>query len=1105
MTDSGNRPGSQRETSHEDRKLVTVLFCDIEGSTELGEALDIESLRALLLEFFDAMAAVVDKWGGSVEKYIGDAIVAVFGVVIAHEDDGVRAIRAGLEMQDRLAEINPAFKDRYGIELAVRIGVNTGEVLASTAADALLGGDVFNVAARLEAVAEPGAVVVGERTHNVAQGSFEFESLGDFSLKGKSEPQTAWRALAPLLTVERSFETEMVGRAAELGMLDALMKQAIGGAMPRLVTIIGEAGIGKSRLIREFVSKGSAQMRTLIGRCLPYGQGITFWPLREVLWESAGIALDDTSEMAASKLVSLVETLPRESVVDREWLAFGLATTAGIAMLDNPFDELSPESAGEELQLAWPTFASALASDQPTVMVIEDVHWAERPLLDMIEQLALRGLGPLLIVVTARPEFMVQEAGWAARAIPSQVSLGPLMEESFGQLMRELLPDADDRLRHRVLDSAGGNPFFAQEIARHVADEGLDAAVGDQVSVPDTARTILAARIDQLDPMDREVLQDAAVIGEVFWPAPLNQIGEKEVGASLAVLERGGFITTRPVTSLPGQREMAFRHALMRDVVYQSIPRGRLARTHAAVAEWTEVLAADRRDEFIEVVAHHYSAAAQPEVSGLAWPEDSQESERIRVKSLTALIEAGRAARRRYSIDQAVEYADRALALSTTDRERLNGLELKAGSYDAAARVDEAWPVYLQAIATARSVGEEADVSRIVTDATLLWARYAGAFKVENWQPAALDIVQTRLEEIGEERETAELAALLTGRSGWPRRGLMVRSSEEAKADAKRAISISESIGSKKLLSHSLDSYHHLLWEEGYCGIRELTDRMTKLGSEMVDTRQAHELLVTSANLLAEIGQYEESREVGANAYALSLSMGTHLRIHGITTLTASMVPNGGFAEILETSEVVEDLITEDGGITCNYGGGALVARALALFEQGRSQEGLEAVEFYEGAFPEAEQLRIDQIRLIERVRPFVGLGRSERLLQDVRDRSAPVQDMYSIRARLPIVVLREDWSEAEKLIVEARGLAEPCCAPQMLVFADWAESVRDGDVKKAQASLSSLNEPYTSARLGTDFLGTIPASEGGEYRAATDKALESMGALATLAELRAS
>ncbi len=1105
MSDSSNRHGFQGDPPHEARKLVTVLFCDLEGSTQLGELLDIESLRALLLEYFDSMAAVVDEWGGSVEKYIGDAVLAVFGVPTTHEDDAVRALRAGLDMHDRLAEINPSLKDRYGIELSMRIGVNTGEVLAATDADAVVGGDLFNVAARLEGVAEPGTVVVTERTHHATESSFEFASLGKFALKGKSEPQAVWRVLARHLGVERPFETEMVGRVAELGMLDALMEQAIGGGRPRLVIIVGEAGVGKSRLVREFVSQESGQVRTLFGRCLPYGHGITFWPLREVLWESAGIVMDDTSEAAASKLRSLVNTLPRGSVGDPQWLAFALATTAGIALPDNPFDKLSPESAGEELQLAWPTFASALASDQSTVLVIEDIHWAERPLLDMIEQLALRALGPLLIVATARPEFMEQEAGWGARAVPSQISLGPLIEVSFNQLMAQLLPDLDDDLRHRLLDSAGGNPFFAEEIARHALDKGLEGALDGRVFVPDTVRAVLAARIDQLDAVDQEVLQDAAVIGEVFWPAPLGQIRDEDVGGSLATLERSGFITTRPMTSLPDQREMAFRHGLMRDVAYQSISRRRLAPTHAAVAEWTEALAADRRDEFIEVLAHHYAAAAQPETAGLAWQDDPQRRERVRGKAVETLVEAGNAARRRFSIDQAVEYADRALVLVSTDQERLSALELKAASYHAAARVDEAWPVYVDAIAAARSVGDEADISRVITEATLVWARYGGAFTNEDWKPAAVDVVQTRLAEIGEQEETLELAALLTGRSVWARRELFERTPEEAKADAERAISISENLGSEKLLSHALDAYENCLREEGFCELGDLADRMVKLASEMVDGRQAHEMLITSATVLTEVGRYEDSREVGAIAHADAQRMGVHLRIHGIRALTAHMVPNGMFAEILEASEGLLEMITEDGGFACDFGGGAVGGRALALFEQRRTQEAVEAVEFYKGAVPDIDRVRIDELQLIERVRPFVGLEHTGRLLREVSDPSAPAHHLYSIRAHLPVAVLRTDWSEAEKLIAKARELAEPCCAPQMLAFADWAESVRDRAVSRAQAALAALDEPYTAARLAVDFLGTIPASEAGDFRAATEKTLESMGAQATLAELRVS
>lgn len=913
MSGSSDGHGSRQDTPHEARKLVTVLFSDLEGSTRLGEQLDTELLRALLTEYFEAMAAVVTEWGGTVEKYIGDAVLAVFGIPTTREDDAVRAIRAGLEMQGRLAEINPSLRDRYGVQLTMRIGVNTGEVIASTGADGLLAGDVFNVASRLEGVAEPGTVVVGERTHRATEDSFEFSSLGEFALKGKAKPLAVWRATTPRLGAERAVKTEMVGRSAELGMLDAVMDQATGGAGPRLVVVVGEAGIGKSRLVQEFVSRQAGAVRTLLGRCLPYGQGITFWPLREVLWESAGIAMDDTSKAAASKLRALVAALSRESVADPEWLAFALATTAGIGLPDNPFDDLSPESAGEELQLAWPAFVSALASEQPTVLVIEDLHWAERPLLDMIELLALRALGPLLIVATTRPELMEQEAGWGARAIPSQISLGPLTKDSFDRLMAQLVPDLEDDQRHRLLDSAGGNPFFAEENARHARDEGMETAIGGPMSVPDNARAVLASRIDQLDPADREVLQDAAVIGEVFWPAPLEQIRSEAVGTSLGTLERSGFITTRPTTTLPGQREMAFRHGLMCDVAYQSIARRRLATTHAAVAEWTEQLAADRRDEFIEVIAHHYAAAAQPGTAALAWRDDPQRREQVREKAIEALVEAGRVARHRFAIDQAVEYTDRALALASTDRERLSALELKAASFHAAARVDEAWPVYVEAIAAARAVGDDADISRVITEATLVWARYGGAFTTEDWKPAAVEVVQTRLAEIGEEEESEELAALLTGRTVWGRRELVDRSAEEAKADAERAIAVSEGLGSQRVLSHALDAYEMVLREEGFCALGELADRTVKLGSEMADRRQGHEMLVTAAIAFTEIGRYEDSRRVGTIAHADAQAMGIHQRIHGIRALTGYMVPTGMFAEALEESEDLLDLAVEDG------------------------------------------------------------------------------------------------------------------------------------------------------------------------------------------------
>ena len=1095
------------EQAHEARKLVTVLFSDLEGSTQLGEQLDPEALRALLTEYFEAMSEVVREWGGSVEKFIGDAVVALFGIPTIHEDDANRALRAGLEMQVRLTEINPALKDRYGVDLVMRIGVNTGDVLASTDADAVLAGDVFNVAARLEGVAAPGTVVAGERTYRAAERLFEFEALGEFELKGKSEPQSVWRAIEPYLSARPAgVEIEMVGRTAELGMLGALMDQAVSEGRPRLVVVVGEPGIGKSRLVSEFVSGDEGDLReALYGRCLPYGHGITFWPLREVLWESAGIALDDTLEAAASKLRHLVATLPAGSVDNPEWLAFALAATAGINLADNPFNDLSPESAGEELQLAWPAFASALAAQQPTVWVIEDIHWAEQPLLDMIEQLALRSLGPMLIVVTARPEFMEDRAGWGSRAIPSQISLGPLTEASFDELIAQLLPDAQDEVRHLLLDKAGGNPFFAEEITRHALIEGLEKATGGPAFVPDTARAVLAARIDQLAPADREVLQDAAVIGEVFWPAPLERMRGEEIADSLVTLERNGFITTRPTSTLPGQREMAFRHGLMRDVAYQSIARRRLAPTHAAVAEWTESLAVERREEFIELVAHHYAAAAQPETAALAWLDDSERRDEIRKRAVADLVEAGAAARRRYSIDQAVEYADRALELAITDPERLTALELRADSFYAAAQVDEAWPAYVEAIAAARLTGLDEDISRVTTEATLMWTRYGGAFTTEEWKPEAVKVVRTRLAEIGEDDDTLELAALLSGRSVWGRRGLFERSSEEVKADAERAIAISEALDSQKLLSYSLDAYEMCLREEGLCDLGALADRMMALGSEMPDRRQAHEMLITAAISLTELGRYDDSRDVGAIAHRDAQAMGVHQQIHGIRGLTGYMVPIGMFADIVENSEDLLGLIAEDGGNVCDFGGGAVLGRALALFEQQCLEEGLEAVAFFEGALPDIKRIPMVELQLIERVRPFVGLDGAHRLLENVDEPTAPAHRMSAIRARLPMAVLEERWAEVETLIGEARELAGPCCAPNVAAFAEWAEAARNGAVSKAEAAVAAIDEPYTAARLAVDFLDTIPAGEGEEFRASTGQVLESMGALASLEHLNRS
>ena len=592
----------------EERKLVTVLFADLTGSTALGEQLDPERLRTLLSEYFAAMASVVESRGGVVEKFIGDAVMAVFGVPTANEDDAERAVRAALEMQDRLEELNVEIAERHRVRLAIRVGVNSGEVIAGTGSNqVMVTGDVVNVAARLQQTAEPGEVVMGERTYLATRGAFATEALEGKVLKGKSLPVRSWRAVGTAGPERRrgvpGTSSRVVGREHELALLATLYRGTVQEARPALVTILGQAGIGKSRLTEEFVAHaraGPSPVFVCRGRCLSYGEGITYWPLREILWSAADILLGDSAEVAIEKLKALIrsgfEGVPAEPD-EPDRVLYALATTAGIVLPANPLDEMSPESIGEELGLAWPRFLSALATRGTTLVVIEDLHRGEPPLLDMIEHLVSRSSGPVFIVGTGRPELAEMRAGWSARPGMSQMTLEPLSDSHVEQLLHELLPRVNSGLRQRILAAAEGNPLFAEEIVAHLLDlavlgrtpDGIVEVSPDAtVTIPDTVRSLLAARVDALPAEEKRVLQDAAVVGRVFWAAMLEAMRGDQVRPALRVLEDKGFVVTRPTTSLPGQTELAFHHGLIREVAYESIPKGRRAAAHADVGRWIE-------------------------------------------------------------------------------------------------------------------------------------------------------------------------------------------------------------------------------------------------------------------------------------------------------------------------------------------------------------------------------------------------------------------------------------------------------------------------------------------------------------------------------------
>jgi class 3 adenylate cyclase len=524
------------------RKVVTVLFCDVVGSTALGESVDPEALQGLLARYFERMKTIVESHEGSVEKFIGDAVMAVFGVPQVHEDDALRACRAAVEMRAAFPELG----------LRGRIGVNSGEVVTGTQ-ERLATGDAVNVAARLQQAAEPNEILIGETTLAFVRGAVETESIGLLELKGKSDPVTAHRLVSVQEPPERSHAGRFVGRDREVGFIQSAWREALTEERCELFTLVGEAGLGKSRLVVE--SMASIDAHVVRGRCLPYGQGITYWPVVEVM-KQLGLPSDPTAAAAVRALVG--------------------ETGGGT----------SPE------EIAW-GFRKLLEEHAPIVVVFDDIQWGEPTFLDLVEGVALLASAPILLVCVARPELLAQRADW-----PVALRLEPLPAEAAEQLMSDLSPG----LRQRVAHAAGGNPLFLTEMLA-MAGEAED------VAVPPTLRALLAARLDQLDPPERAVLERGAVEGELFHRGAVQALApeETQITPRLAVLTRKDLIRPdRP--QLAGDDGFRFRHLLIRDAAYEALTKSMRADLHRRFAEWL----ADRGQELVEldeIVGYHLEQA----------------------------------------------------------------------------------------------------------------------------------------------------------------------------------------------------------------------------------------------------------------------------------------------------------------------------------------------------------------------------------------------------------------------------------------------------------------------------------------------------------------
>jgi class 3 adenylate cyclase/tetratricopeptide (TPR) repeat protein len=692
--------------AREQRKTVSIVFCDVTGSTELGESTDPEALRALLARYFERMKGIVEAHGGSVEKFIGDAVMAVFGVPLAHEDDALRACRAAVEMRDALPELG----------IAGRIGVNTGEVVTGTE-ERLATGDAVNVAARLEQAARPGEVLIGQGTLRLVRAAVEVDEEQRLELKGKAEPVGAFRLLAVTGELERRFVSPMVGREHEIARLRAVFGQALHDRSCQLFTLLGSAGVGKSRLAAEFLA--GLDSRVVRGRCLSYGEGITYWPVVEILKHLGTLPEGD----AARPLRSLL----------------GRAEDAASA---------------EEIAWGFRKLLEQEALERPLVAVFDDLHWGEETLLDLVEHIAdLSRDAPILVLCMARPELLERRPSWGGgKWNATTVLLEPLDASETEQLLSSL-GEVPPELHERIVQVAEGNPLFLEEMLGLLRDSG-----GAKVEVPPTIQALLAARLDQLDPAERLVLEHGSVEGRTFHRGAVAALanGEGSVDQRLVALVRKELVRPdRP--QLPGDDAYRFRHLLIRDAAYDALPKSARADLHARFADWLETRAGDLV-ESDEIVGYHLEQAYRYRAElGLA----GDETEALAYRAAERLTIGGRTALGRYDVAAAASLLGRAVDLLPASDAARSGLltDLARALFDrgetaaAAARSAEAR-------LAAEERGDEGALARAELQALAIQAQADPAAMVST-VAARIEAMISRLEELGEHEALADAWGIL--------------------------------------------------------------------------------------------------------------------------------------------------------------------------------------------------------------------------------------------------------------------------------------------------------------------------------------------------------
>jgi class 3 adenylate cyclase/tetratricopeptide (TPR) repeat protein len=848
------------------RKTVTIVFSDLKGSTAMGERLDSESLREVMTRYFDAMRAELEQHGGVVEKFIGDAIMAVFGLPTLHEDDALRAVRAAAGMQRALTGLNDDLERHWGVRLTVRTGVNTGEVVAGdpTAGQRLVTGDAVNVAARLEQAAGAQEVLLGDLTYRLVRDYVDVEEVEPLELKGKAERVPAFRLVGVREDAERPrrLDAPMVGRAVELELLCSHLEQAIEGRCCRLATVLGEAGVGKSRLLDELILTVADEAIVLRGRCLPYGDGITFWPLAEAVRAAAQISERDTTPAALEKLAHLAQDA---DVRERVASAMGLSAA--------PFPVA---------ELVWGArkLLQALGRERPVLALFEDIHWAESTFLDLLEQIVDQVAdAQLLVVCTARPDFVERYPEWSMAPEALRLELHRLTADETAVVAEHLLGATrlDESIRARVAAAAEGNPLFIEQLVSMLIDEGTihfeagewrPAAEIESVAVPPTIHALLAARLDRLAPDERSVVEPASVIGHHFVRDAVEHLTPER--ARLELEGHLGSLTDKQLIErdLSRSEELGYRfhHILIRDTAYEGILKRARATYHEQFVEWADSVNREGATEYEEILgyhleqAHRYLAELGPmDEHGLA----------LGAEASTRLAAAGRRAFARGDVPAAANLLGRAASLLPEEsHERLQLLPEHGEALLQLGRFQEADAVLEDAVTR----GDEVDARQAIAHASLvrLLVRLRTGDN-EGWlDEAATTIAESMavFEELGDQAGLAKSWRLLA----WSH-GTACHFSKAAEA-SERALYHAEIAADVRQQSRAATAYA-VASVFGPTPLEDALGRCEQMLEQVAGDRHAQGLLLAYlGSLQAMSGSFDEARALVRRGRAMLEDLG---------------------------------------------------------------------------------------------------------------------------------------------------------------------------------------------------------------------------------------